>query len=170
MHVHVQCTVHVHVYTLCGFYTQQTAQQTDVHAYYCICIVFDPFPPSNTKSTSEMHPLKLILLCRFCKDSADTDDIDGPGDEERNSAMLQLAASKLKKVSNDQQEEDSKPKRTVQLNLSVTETDCVVVEDRASLESNAVVLKVHVICLWLHVHVQFKKRFTVSPCSAVCAE
>ena len=69
--------------------------------------------------------------------------------------MLQLAASKLKKASNDQQDEDSKPKRTVQLNLSVTETDCVVVEDRASLESNAVVLKV--ICMSLHVHVQFKK-------------
>ena len=148
----ITCTVCI---TCTCMYIVWTLHSTNHSANRCTCTgVFVLYSiPSNTKSASEIHPLKcMYLLCRFCKDSADTDDIDGPGDEERNSAMLQLAASKLKKASNDQQDEDSKPKRTVQLNLSVTETDCVVVEDRASLESNAVVLKV--ICMSLHVHVQ----------------
>ena len=87
----------------------------------------------------------FIFFCRSLtipKDPDDTDEMDGPGDGERHSAMLQLAATKLKRASNVQQQEEVKPKRTVQLNLSVTETDCVVVEDRTCQESNAVVLKV----------------------------
>ena len=38
--------------------------------------------------------------------------------------------------------EENKPDRDIRLNLSVTGTDFVVVEDMTSLESNAVVLKV----------------------------
>ncbi len=38
--------------------------------------------------------------------------------------------------------EEKKPDRDVRLNLSITETDFVVVEDMTSLDSNAVVLKV----------------------------
>ena len=38
--------------------------------------------------------------------------------------------------------QEKKPERELRLNLSMTETDFVVVEDMTSLDSNAVVLKV----------------------------
>ena len=87
----------------------------------------------------------MCLMRNFCSHlllaDVDVDELDGPRPLSR---MPEVAWSLRRHLASRlrlKQPED-KPPRRVRVNLSVTETDFVVLEDVMALDSNAVVLKV----------------------------
>ena len=65
------------------------------------------------------------------------DEVDGSSSAASVSLRRQQLASRL----TNKPQEENKPPRNIEVKLSVTETDFVVVEDMTSLDSSAVVLK-----------------------------
>lgn len=88
----------------------------------------------------------LVLSWKFCQLTAfladvDEDELDGPRPL---SKMPEVAWSLRRQLASrlSLRKPEDKPPRRVRVNLSVTETDFVVLEDVMALDSNAVVLKV----------------------------
>ena len=113
--------------------------------------VFDKIPENSVEQEGNLS--QRFSACSLYKKNCishfldDFDDIDsGPsavakvGGSSSTTSLRQQLASRLAKNAKPP-EDPNKPPRSIQVKLSVTETDFVVVEDVTSLDSSAVVLK-----------------------------
>ena len=92
---------------------------------------------------SKFPTASSISLCPLISPPPPTDDFD-----EVDAPLLSVTKLRQRLAAKlgarpPQRVQEKKPEREIRLNLSMTETDFVVVEDMTSLDSNAVVLKVN---------------------------
>ena len=102
-----------------------------------------------------MHKLLTIYSFSLTSSPDSLDEIDTPSLQQHSSNTSSLLQQRLASYKDPPgRREVKKPPRDVQVKLSMTETDFVVVEDTKQLNSNAVVLKVKTLPKYLALHVR----------------